>query len=209
MDAYLPLAFAFVAFVGAATPGPTVLLALVNGSRFGVAGALPGMLGAMASDLVLVGAVAAGLGALLMASEFWFSVVKWVGAAYLAWLGLQLLRSKGGISAVPDVAGGRRLTPWQLFSKSFLVAVTNPKGYIFFSALLPQFIVPSAPQASQYVTLALVAAGVDLVVMTGYALAGSQAMRFLKERGARWLDRVCGGMLISLAASLALYRRAA
>ena len=209
MDHYLPLAFALVAFIGAATPGPTVLLALVNGSRFGVAGALPGMIGAMLSDLVLVGAVAAGLGALLMASEFWFTVVKWVGAGYLAWLGIQMLRSKGSIGSLPGIEGAERLSAWRLFSKSFLVAVTNPKGYIFFSALLPQFIVPSEPQAAQYLTLALISAGVDLVVMLGYALAGSQAMRFLKERGARWLDRVCGGMLITLAASLALYRRAA
>lgn len=209
MDAYLPLAFAFVAFIGAATPGPTVLLALVNGSRFGVAGAVPGMLGAMLSDIVLVGAVAAGLGALLMASEFWFTVVKWVGAGYLAWLGIQMLRSKGSIGNLPGIEGAERLSAWRLFTKSFLVAVTNPKGYIFFSALLPQFIVPSEPQAAQYLTLALISAGVDLVVMLGYALAGSQAMRFLKERGARWLDRVCGGMLITLAASLALYRRTA
>lgn len=209
MENYLPLAFALVAFIGAVTPGPTVLLALVNGSRFGVAGAVPGMIGAMLSDIVLVGAVAAGLGALLMASEFWFTVVKWVGAAYLAWLGIQMLRSKGSIGSVPGIEGGERLSAWRLFSKSFLVAVTNPKGYIFFSALLPQFIVPSEPQAAQYLTLALISAGVDLVVMLGYALAGSQAMRFLKERGARWLDRVCGGMLITLAASLALYRRAA
>lgn len=88
--------FSIVALVTIATPGPTVLLALSNGSRYGVRRGLPGMLGAVASDIVLVTAVALGLGALLAASEFWLSALKWVGAAYLAWLGLQLLRSKGG-----------------------------------------------------------------------------------------------------------------
>lgn len=91
------LVFALVALVAIATPGPTVLLALTNGARYGVRRALPGMLGAVTSDFVLVGAVALGLGALLAASEFWFSVVKWLGAAYLAWLGWRLLRSQGGL----------------------------------------------------------------------------------------------------------------
>src|SRR5215467_8646501 len=91
------LAFTVVSFIGIATPGPTVLLALTNGSRFGVRRALPGMVGAVLSDAVLISAVAIGLGALLAASEFWFSALKWVGAAYLAFLGIMMLRSKGTI----------------------------------------------------------------------------------------------------------------
>ncbi|MFS2054425.1 LysE family translocator, partial [Variovorax sp. CT11-76] len=103
------LLFSIVALAAIATPGPTVLLALSNGSRRGVRGALPGMFGAMLSDFVLVGAVALGLGALLAASEFWFSMLKWVGAAYLAWLGVRMLRSKGGSFERPaeGAAAGR------------------------------------------------------------------------------------------------------
>src|SRR4051812_11423344 len=71
------LIFSIVAFVGIATPGPTVLLALTNGSRFGVRASIPGMAGAVLSDFVLISAVAIGLGSLLAASAFWFSVVKW------------------------------------------------------------------------------------------------------------------------------------
>src|SRR5262245_2949671 len=124
------LLFALVAFVAIVTPGPTVLLALSNGSRFGVRRSVAGLLGAVASDFVLVGAAAIGLGALLAASEFWFSVVKWVGVAYLAWLGARLLRSHGTL-AIPSAdeapAGGSTRA---LFTRSFLVAVTNPKGYL-------------------------------------------------------------------------------
>lgn len=204
------LAFAAVAFVGIATPGPTVLLALTNGSRYGMRRALPGMVGAMLSDFVLIGAVALGLGTLLAASEFWFTVVKWLGAAYLAFLGVQMLRSTGSIGRAFDEAeAGTAATPKTVFAKSFLVAVTNPKGYLFFSAFLPQFIDPSAPQAEQYVLLALVFAAVDFVVMSGYAALGAQAVRLLKTSGAAWLDRICGGALLALAASLAFYRRAA
>ncbi|XAH24399.1 LysE family translocator [Xylophilus sp. GW821-FHT01B05] len=203
------LLFALVAFIGIATPGPTVLLALSNGSRLGVRASLPGVAGAVLSDFVLIAAVAMGLGALLAASEFWFSVVKWVGVAYLAYLGLRMLRSKGTL-ALPDAAApAGRASARAVFQRSFLVAVTNPKGYLFFSAFLPQFIVPGQPQLAQYVALALVFASIDAMVMLGYAAAGAQAIRLLRAHGVLWLDRVCGGALLALAGSLAFYRRQA
>ncbi|ANK73919.1 MULTISPECIES: LysE family translocator [Ensifer] len=202
------LAFALVAFIGIATPGPTVLLALTNGSRYGVRRAIAGMVGAVLSDFVLIGAVALGLGALLAASEFWFTVVKWLGAGYLAFLGIMLLRSKGTIQVANEAGSAAPVSSAAIFLKSFLVAVTNPKGYLFFTAFLPQFIDPTAPQASQYAMLALVFAVVDFTVMFGYALLGAKAAAFLKRSGAVWLDRLCGGALLALAGSLALYRRA-
>jgi homoserine/homoserine lactone efflux protein len=72
---------------------------------------------------------------------------------------------------------------------------------------LPQFITPSAPLAPQYVALAITFAALDLAIMFGYALLGARAIRLLERSGARWLERVCGEMLIGLAGSLALYRR--
>ena len=209
MDEITLLAFAAVAFIGIATPGPTVLLALTNGSRHGIGRSLYGMLGAVFSDFVLIGAVALGLGALLAASEFWFSVVKWIGVAYLAFLGVMLLRSKGTLDqslSGAETGTGSRLS---IFLKSFLVAVTNPKGYLFFSAFLPQFVVPAAPQAEQYAVLAAIFAAIDFLVMLCYAVLGSQAVRLLRRKGALWLDRICGGALLTLAGSLAFYRRAA
>lgn len=203
------LVFSLVALIAIITPGPTVLLALANGSRHGVRRALPGMLGAVLSDFVLVGAVALGLGALLAASEFWFSVVKWAGAAYLAWLGLRMLRSRGGsLSAPRGESGTGGYSARSVLLKSFLVAVTNPKGYLFCSALLPQFIDPTAAQAPQYIAIALVFALIDFLVMLAYAFAGSRAARLLRGQAALWLDRLCGGMLLALAGSLAFYRRA-
>jgi threonine/homoserine/homoserine lactone efflux protein len=201
------LIFSLVALVGIATPGPTVLLALTNGSRFGVRASLPGMAGAVLSDFVLICAVAVGLGALLAASEFWFSVVKWVGVAYLAYLGIRLLRSKGTLAVPDEQRTAGQASPRAIFLRSLLVAVTNPKGYLFFSAFLPQFIVPSEPQLVQYAALAVTFATIDFVVMFGYAAAGAQAIRFLRARGVLWLDRLCGGALLALAGSLALYRK--
>jgi threonine/homoserine/homoserine lactone efflux protein len=209
MTASTLLLFSLVALVAIATPGPTVMLALANGSRWGVRHAVPGMLGAVTSDLVLVGAVALGLGALLAASEFWFTVLKVVGAIYLAWLGLMLLRSRGGFQLPEESRGGAAPGARSVFLKSFLVAVTNPKGYLFCSALLPQFIDPHAAQAPQYVVIAIVFAGLDFLVMLAYAITGSQASRLLSATVAKWFDRACGGTLIALAASLLFYRRSA
>jgi threonine/homoserine/homoserine lactone efflux protein len=206
------LAFALVALVTVVTPGPTVLLALNNGSRHGLRIAAMGILGAVLSDFVLIAAVALGLGALLAASELAFSVLKWLGVAYLAFLGLQLLRprrqtapmERAGLEAVRErVPGG----PRAVFLKSLAVALSNPKGLLFFSALLPQFVDPAALQWPQYLALAFTFAAIDAVVMAGYALVGSHAMGRLQQVGARWLDRVCGGTLLALAASLAFYRR--
>lgn len=201
--------FSMVAFIGIATPGPTVLLALSNGSRFGVRASLPGMAGAVLSDFVLISAVAAGLGALLAASEFWFSVVKWVGVIYLAYLGICMLRSKGTLSAPSEAVISGDTSARGIFLRSFLVAVTNPKGYLFFSAFLPQFIDATQPQLAQYAALAVTFAAIDFIVMLGYASAGARAIRFLRARGVLWLDRICGGALLGLAGSLALYRKSA
>ena len=203
------LIFSLVAFIGIATPGPTVLLALTNGSRYGVRSSLPGMAGAVLSDFILISAVAVGLGALLAASEFWFSVVKWIGVVYLAYLGVRLLRSKGTLAEVADGVEVQQPTRRAIFLRSLLVAVTNPKGYLFFSAFLPQFIVPAEPLLAQYAALAVTFAAIDFLVMCAYASAGAQAIRLLRAKGALWLDRVCGGALLALAGSLALYRRQA
>ena len=205
MSLFSLIAFTTVTVIAVATPGPTVLLALANGSRFGVRRALFGMAGAVLSDIVLVGAVSLGLGALLAASEIAFTIVKWVGVAYLAFLGMRLLLSKGGFE-VPAEGGSR--SDRAIFLKSFLVAVTNPKGYLFCTAFLPQFIDPMGPLAPQYAALCLIFCLVDFAIMLGYALLGSKAVKLLKRQGALWIERACGGALLALAGSLALYRRA-
>jgi threonine/homoserine/homoserine lactone efflux protein len=87
------------------------------------------------------------------------------------------------------------------------VAVTNPKGYLFCSALMPQFIDPAAAQGMQYAIIAVLFALLDASVMLVYAFVGARAMRLLTAAAGRWIDRTCGAMLLALAGSLAFYRR--
>lgn len=199
------LTFALAAFLTVATPGPTSMLAFSNGARFGPRGAAYGIAGAVLSDLVLIAAVSAGLGVLLSTSQGLFAAVKWLGVAYLAYVGLRLLTAR------PRAAGGQDSGPAQrgrLFTRSLLVAVTNPKGYLFFTALLPQFIDAASPVVPQYLLLAAVFAGLDLAVLLAYALAGRRCAGAFGPRLAARADRLCGGVFLALAGGLVFLRRA-
>ena len=204
------LLFILTSFVAIATPGPTVLLALSNGARFGTRIALFGLLGAMLSDLLLIGAVSIGLGAILAASESAFQVLKWIGVMYLIYLGIQLLRTKPeSRQSVLESETGSVTQPYRIFLKCLLVALTNPKGYLFFSAILPQFINPQAAQVPQYALLALTFTLIDGLVMLGYASSGERAVRLFHTPMAMvWIHRFSGGAILALAGALALYRRA-
>lgn len=205
------VAFALLALVVVMTPGPTVLLALSNGSRFGFWSASYGIAGAALSDAVLITAAGLGLGALLSTSAVLFNIVKWIGVVYLIWIGVQMLRSSGKLDHVSTRPDGMTTPParhrMSIFRKSFLVAVTNPKGYLFFTAFLPQFLDPSGPVVTQYATLAAVFIATDVAVMLVYAGAGAKAMQFLNNQGALWIDRSCGGLLVALGIALAFVRR--
>lgn len=201
--------FIVTSFVAIATPGPTVLLALSNGARFGTRAALFGMLGAMLSDLILIGAVSIGLGALLAASETAFQILKWIGVLYLLYLGIQLLRTQPQSRHDPAQSLNPTFShPYRIFLKCLLVALTNPKGYLFFSAILPQFVNLQAPQLPQYALLALTFTAIDGLVMLLYASSGARAVQLFRTPMAMvWINRFSGGAIVVLAGALALYRR--
>lgn len=205
------LTFTLMAMVVVMTPGPTVLLALSNGSKYGFSRAAYGIFGAALSDGMLIAAAAFGIGALLAASAFWFTVLKSIGVAYLIWIGVQMLRSSGPLGSAPhqmaETGVGASGGAFSIFRKSFLAAVTNPKGYLFFTAFLPQFLNASDALLPQYLRLALIFIAVDVAVMAIYASLGAKAIRFLSDRGALWIDRTCGGFLVVLGLALALVRR--
>ncbi|MFD2645402.1 LysE family translocator [Pseudomonas japonica] len=205
MDASTLLLYIIAASAVMITPGPAMLLALNNGASHGMRVAGFGMAGAMLSDLVLIAAVGCGLGALLQASEQLFSLVKWIGAAYLLYLAVVLWRAPVkalGVSGTTAAVSAR-----STFLRALIVGLSNPKGLLFFSAFLPQFIRPEQPVLQQYVILALVTASLDCLVMIVYALGGRHAVRAFSARVMQWINRGCAGMLAVLAVGLSLYRR--
>jgi len=207
MDLTTLLLYAVAVSAVTAIPGPTMLLALNNGVSGGPRIAACGILGAALSDLILIGAVGCGLGAVLAASERLFACIKWGGVLYLLYLAWGLWRAPvrafmDGAQAGQAPAGGRAA-----LLRSLLVALSNPKGLLFFSAFLPQFIQPGEAVAAQYATLAVLTAAIDAALMAAYALGGHHAARLMSARALRCMNRGCAGLLAALAVALSLYRR--
>jgi homoserine/homoserine lactone efflux protein len=154
--------------------------------------------------LVLV-VVASGLGALVAASATAFTVLKWLGVAYLVYLGIHQFRSGESSSAITSDTGGsgsRRA----LVLQGFVVNASNPKGIVFMLAVLPPFINPDAAQIPQYALCAATLLFTDVVVMNGYALCASRALRLLRSpRKSRWIGRIFGSMYVGAAGLLAAF----
>ena len=205
MDPQLSLAFIIVTVVSIATPGPDTLLALSNGSRFGLKRATWGIIGCIVADILLIAVVATGLGTLFVASPLLFDAAKWIGVVYLAYLGLKLFQSGGPLEVENALKERVSETGKATFIKGILIALSNPKNYLFFAALLPQFISPEYSQVTQYVCMTIIVVITDIVALSAYAFFGSRIIRILKSSTVVWFDRICGMTFLILSASLALW----
>lgn len=192
-------------------PGPTMLLALSNGTTRRAKVITMGILGAACSDMILIMAVALGLGALMVASETLFSVVKWVGVVYLLWLAISLFRAKvtSRICTEENAGYPHAICEKSAFIRSLFAALSNPKGLLFFGAFLPQFLDITQPVVPQYSTFALLTVVIDVVIMACYAMAGYCAAQYLSARYLKLMNRISAATLACMAAGLALYRRQA
>ncbi|WP_310567975.1 LysE family translocator [Hydrogenophaga sp.] len=191
------------------TPGPDVLYIVSSALRSGVRAGIVAALGIVSGCFVHVFAAALGVGALLATSATAFTVLKWVGAAYLLWMGVKLLLAKGGSSVVPAAAETAAIAPdlWQVFRQGFLTNVLNPKVALFFLAFVPQFIAPGTPdKVTAFLLLGLLFNVNSLPINFGYAwLAGWASRRVgAVQRAMHWMDRAAGVMFICFGLKLAL-----
>jgi homoserine/homoserine lactone efflux protein len=198
------LGFLLAAILIAVTPGPGAVLSMSTSMRYGYWSALTAILGLQAAILVHLAIVAIGFGALLAASETGFSVVKFIGAAYLIWLGVQKWRSP----PLPVDAETLLIRRRGLFLQGLLINLTNPKAIIFIGALVPQFIDPGRSQVEQYLLIAATLCLTDIVVMSAYALAAGRLGSWLHDpKAIRLQNRAFGGLFISAGTLLALSSR--
>lgn len=144
------LVFVAAVLVLTITPGPSVLMAVTTSVNRGFREAVWAALGSTTAIVGIMTLSAAGLGAILAASELLFSLLKWVGAAYLAYLGLRALC---GSAAELDLSESAPASQPRSFVRGFLVGASNLKALVFFTALFPQFIDPAVPQAPQFMLL--------------------------------------------------------
>jgi threonine/homoserine/homoserine lactone efflux protein len=191
------------------TPGPDVLYIVSNALKSGVRAGIVAALGIVSGCFVHVLAAALGVGALLATSATAFTVLKWVGAVYLVWMGVKLLLIRGGSTEWPVVAGPVAVVPdrWRVYRQGFLTNVLNPKVALFFLAFVPQFIAPGTEdKVAAFLLLGLLFNLNSLPINFGYAwLAGWASRRMgAVQRSRRWMDRAAGAMFIGFGLKLAL-----
>lgn len=191
------------------TPGPDVLYIVSNALRSGARAGVVAGLGITAGCFVHVFAAAAGVSALMAASATAFTVLKWVGAAYLLWVGVRLLVARAPAQVTDLEALARARPPATLaavFRGGFLTNVLNPKVAIFFLAFVPQFIAPDTEhKAVAFVLLGTLFNVNSVAVNSGWAIAAAwMARRATVQRGMHWLDRVAGAMFVGFGLKLAL-----
>ncbi len=211
MNPHTLLLYSVASLALAVIPGPTMLLTMSNGITGGMRHALWGIGGALVGSGTLIALVALGLGSLFAASRWLFETTRIVGVGYLFWLGIQLWRSKAtdfGV-ALATAESGVQQTGRRVLLRSLIVALSNPKTFLFFAAFLPQFVDVKAPQGMQYLLLGTIFIALDGCVMLAYAAAGMHAVRWLSRRSVGAINRGCAVGMWCLAASLAIWRRPA
>ncbi len=197
------IAFAASFFLVALSPGLCMTLAMSLGISIGVRRTLWMMAGELAG-IALVGASAVlGVGALLLKAPNVFAILKWVGAAYLLYMGWLSWRAE---PVRPEqLAGDQRRTRSSLILQGFVTAVANPKAWAFFAALLPPFIDRSRSLAPQLLALLTVMLIIEFICLQIYAHGGRALSEQLHQRGrARWLNHVAGGLMVVVGIWLAL-----
>lgn len=195
--------FLSITFVVSASPGPVMLSCMTNGGRLGLRKACVGMMAASLGNLVLVALSALGLGLIISQNAVLFNGLKWLGAAYLVFLGVQIMRA-------PVILDGTNMSTVitsvkSVWWNSFFIAISNPKGFIYFGALFPQFINYQQPLALQFLVLTITFLITDLMWMLVYALAGNKIMLWLKTpKHQTWFNCISGFVLIAAGVFMAL-----
>ena len=175
-------------------PGPTILLVISYALGQGWRAAFPMAIGVALGDFTAMTLSMLGLGALLAASATVFTILKWVGAAYMIWLGIKLWRAGGALNAKPRADGASRL---KMLGHAWIVTALNPKSIIFFVAFMPQFLNPQADFLTQmlvFETTFLILAFANAI---GYALVASRARAAIRTaRVVGAANKVGGSLLI-------------
>ena len=207
MDFTTWLTFFAASWAISISPGAGAVAAMTAGMQHGFARGYFltfGLVLGLWSQLLLVGA---GLGALIVASSTAFALVKWLGVAYLLWIGVAQWRAPA-IGLQAQAGGADLVSRRSIVVRGWVLNTLNPKGTLFMLAVVPQFLNPAQPLLPQYFVIAATLAFTDLVINAGYTAFASRALAALRtSRQMRWVNRVFGGMFIALATMLATVKR--
>ena len=183
-------------------PGPTVTVIIANSLKHGIRAGLMNIAGTQVGLVILLGILALGLEAITSTLAWFFDWLRLAGAAYLIWLGIQLLRSNGRLEASASASSGDGSYFWQ----GFLVILSNPKILIFFGAFLPQFITTDGNTAYQTMILGLVFMALATILDSLYAIAAGKAGSLLTQKNVRSVELAGGSFMVVGGLWLALSR---
>lgn len=201
MDLHVWFAYVVTAIVFSLAPGSGTVNSISNGLSYGTRKSLAAIVGLQIGLAIHIMLVGAGIGALVAKSALAFTIIKWVGAAYLVWLGIQKWRDHSSLSAT---ASDNHLSGRTLMKKAILINLTNPKSIVFLVALFPQFIDPAGDQLVQLLILGITTVIIDAFVMLGYTSLASQMGRFIRsDRIMGRINKVFGSMFVGCGALLA------
>ena len=192
------LSFFVVAWGISLSPGPAAIASLSAGINWGWKRSIFQTLGLICGIGVQVFVIALGVSALIAASDIAFNTIRFLGALYLIWIGISQWRAQAkAVVSVQVENTSIKITNFQIFCRGLLINATNPKGTVFFLALLPQFINPQEPMAVQYLVLAATVGFTDACVMTGNTLIAVALLHYLRSpSNILVLNRVFGTMFI-------------
>ena len=201
MNWHLFSAFLLITAILVIVPGPIVTLVIATGASRGIRAAMQTVIGTTLGNAMLLTCIALGLSWILKTSAEVFDYIRWLGAAYLVWLGIQAWRHAGAPTEAAPPSG--HVYAW----RGFVVAMTNPKTIAFFTAFLPQFIDPTLPLARQLWVMCVVTVLLAGLLDAAWALVAGYGRTFLmKPRQKTWLGRLSGLVLIGGGIWLSLTR---
>lgn len=203
------LAFSAASFVLLAVPGPTILLVVAYALGHGRAAASATVIGVALGDLTAMTASMLGLGALLATSATLFTALKWIGGAYLVWLGIQLWRAPVTVApeAEPDAP---RAPALRIALHTYAVTALNPKSIVFFVAFLPMFLDTAQPLLPQMAILEVTFIVLATLNAAAYGLLASAARTRIRKPAVRmWINRAGGSMMIGAGLLAIGWRRVA
>ena len=192
------LLFTGIALIAVISPGPAVLLSVTNSLTHGFTKSVCSSLGNITGIFIVSGAAALGLGAVLKASTLLFAILKIIGAFYLIYLGIRQLNSKNNVFEKGVEPYRNNQQKRKSFVQGMLVAISNPKAVVFFTALFPQFIDLTKPVVIQFFILTTTFMLYSFIILVGYAM-GAQSVKDWFAKGGRvmWFNRVSGTIFIS------------
>jgi threonine/homoserine/homoserine lactone efflux protein len=191
---------AAVAVFFATPPDTSQLLIISNSARHGLKRSAFTIAGDLSANVIQMTGATFGLAAIIATSASAFMWIKWLGVAYLIWIGLQLILSKDHTTEVEAQASRQA---FRLYRQGFVTSMANPFAVVFFGALFPQFIDPASPVLPQLVILGATYLVIDGVILLLWGWAGQRAASALKTASFWRINKICGGLMIAAAALLA------